>query len=427
MRKLVGLKVALLVVSLLTMAAVPATAQLADPLSLAASGVLLPFFSDSAAGFVSVLEVVSPVVPTVQGVLPPTGRTNPIHAVFFRADCTRDGSIADVETAKQAKAYISTASPLTLTFNGLAAIAQTVQGNDLVQLAFPIHTRTHWIDAKTGRLREVEPIILDTFISLAPGVGPLVNVNFSTGQSVGLCNTAALTYLPGWPQLNQGAFSPFTGINNGFCWSPLRSAATFVTPQDTATLKASIILICPTADIQQASPANATLVAGDPNTFNGGVFNPAVTVGGGGLVSGGFPRIQNRDGSTGFPFRSVINGNSPMAVRGRIYDDNEAGPRDFVTPCSCVTITPVLSLDSIYSLAPTNIGAATVPVWYTELETQTVTSNVNTGVAAFSSQFSFTGYWNLEIVGREGTLFHRMSNASLDNLSFGSNNTFANR
>src|SRR5262245_43654190 len=62
MRKLMGLKVALLVVGLLTMAAVPATAQLADPLSLATSGVLLPFFSDTTAGFVSVLEVVSPVV-----------------------------------------------------------------------------------------------------------------------------------------------------------------------------------------------------------------------------------------------------------------------------------------------------------------------------------------------------------------------------
>jgi len=49
MRKLMGLKVALLVVCLLMMAAVPATAQLADPLSLAASGVLLPFFSDGAA------------------------------------------------------------------------------------------------------------------------------------------------------------------------------------------------------------------------------------------------------------------------------------------------------------------------------------------------------------------------------------------
>jgi len=397
------------------MAAVPATAQLADPLSLAASGVLLPFFSDPAAGFVSVLEVVSPVVPTTQGFGTPHefDFNNPIHAVFFRETCVRDGSISDLETAKQAKAFISNALPLGLNFNGLAAIARSEQGNDLVPLDFPIFTRTHWIDAKTGRLREVEPIILDTFVSLADGFLPLV-ANTGAGASIGLCNTAAATYVAGFPA---GA-TAFTGINNGFCWSPLRSAATFVTPQETSSLKASIYLICPTADIQQAS-ANGAPTVGPPPTFlhNGGVFNPAA----------GFPRIQNRDGSTGFPFRSVITGVAPTALRGRIYNDDESGPRDFTTPCACLTITTVASIDSIYSTAPVNLGAFTVPVWYTELETQTVSSNVNTGEDAFSSQFSFTGYWGLEVAGAAGTLFHRMSNASLDNLSFGTNNPFANR
>lgn len=421
MRKLMGLKVALLVVSLLTMAAVPATAQLADPLSLAASGVLLPFFSDPAAGFVSVLEVVSPVVPTTTGVLPVTGKTNPLHAIFFNAACVRDGSIATLETAKQAIAFISTASPLTLTFNGLAAIAQTVQGNDLVPLAFPIHTRTHWIDAKTGRLRELEPIILDTFVSLNTAVsGPLVT--FLSNTSVGLCASTTATYdstnFPS-PAL------PFnSAYNNGFCWSPLRSAATFVTPQDTASLKASVVLICPTADIQQGSDAAASGVGTPTGSIfhNGGVFNP----------NAGFPRIQNRDGSTGFPFRTVslgggVGGNAPQVLRGRIYDDNEAGPIDFQTPCACLTVTPVLSFSTVYANAPTNLGAFTVPVWYTELEVITVSSNVNTGIDAFTSQFSFTGYWNLEIAGTPATLFHRMSNASLDNLSFGTNNQYNNR
>src|SRR6185369_10228126 len=174
MRKLMGLKVALLVVCLLTAAAVPATAQLADPLSLAASGVLLPFFSDPAAGFVSVLEIVSPVVPNSIGFVPPFSFTNPLHAVFFSATCVRDGSAGDVETAKQAKALISSASPFLLSFNGLAAIGLTLQGNDLLPLNFPLHTRTHWIDTKTGRLRELEPIILDTFLSLNPAFLPLV-------------------------------------------------------------------------------------------------------------------------------------------------------------------------------------------------------------------------------------------------------------
>jgi hypothetical protein len=392
MRKLMGLKVALLVVCLLTMAAVPATAQLADPLSLAASGVLLPFFSDPAAGFVSVLEVVSPVVPTTQGFSPPFNFTNPIHAIFFNQVCVRSKSIADVETAKQAKAYITSATPFTLDFNGLAAIGNTIQGNDLVPLNFPLHTRTHWIDAKTGRLRELEPIILDTFLTLAPGFLPLVE-NPGAGGSIGLCAPGA------------GVFAG--SINNGFCWSPLRSAATFVTPQETAAIKASIYLICPTADIQGPNP---------PGTLanRSGIFNPNL-----------FPFIANRDASTGFPGRSVINGNNVTVLRGRIYNDDESGPKDILVPCACLTTTTVISIDSLYGTAPANLGAHTVPVWYTELEVQTV--NFNPVVAANAQQFSFTGYWGLEVTGREGTLFHRMSNASLENLSFGTFNIQANR
>src|ERR1700694_4723630 len=144
MRKLMGLKVALLVVCLLTMAAVPATAQLADPLSLAASGVLLPFFSDPAAGFVSVLEIVSPVVATPQGFSPPFNFTNPLHAVFFLATCARDGSISTEETAKQAKAFISNSvggPGLGLTFNGLAAIGSTGPGHQPPAGQLPATTR----------------------------------------------------------------------------------------------------------------------------------------------------------------------------------------------------------------------------------------------------------------------------------------------
>ena len=386
MRKLKGLKVALLVVFLLTMAAVPATAQLADPLSLAASGVLLPFFSDPAAGFVSVLEITSPIVPTTIGFIPPFSFTNPLHAVFFRENCSRDGSAGDVETAKQAKALISSASPLLLNFNGLAAIGSTIQGNDLRPLNFPLHTRTHWIDTKTGRLRELEPIILDTFLTLAPGFLPLVE-NPGAGGSIGLCGPGA------------GVFAGST--NNGFCWSPLRSAATFVTPQESASIKASVYLICPTADIQSSS--------------GGGVFP----------IAAGFPRIQNRDGTFGFPSRSVITGNNVTNLRGRIYDDDETLVRDVQVPCGCLTSTPVLSIDTVYNFPPKNLGGQYVPVWYTELETQTV--NPNPVIAGSAQQFSFTGYWGLEVAGHEGTLFHRMSNASLDNLSFGTFNVFANR
>jgi hypothetical protein len=369
-----------LVVGLTSGAAAPVSAQLADPLSLAASGVLLPFFSDPAAGFVSVLEIASPVVPSLF--------TNPIHAVFFREDCARSASASDLFTSKQAKAFVSNASPLLLNFNGLAAIASTVQGNDLVPLSFPIHARTHWIDIRTGRVRALEPIILDSFLQLNPFVQPLVE-NPGAGGSVGLCDRGI------------GVFSPFRP-SHGACWSPLRSAATFVTPQESASLKASIYLICPTADIQ--------------NRGGEGVF----------AVAAGFPRMINRDGSGGFPrafnFFTAI---SSTAVRARIYDDDEKLVRDTGLACACLTSASVLNVDSVYALPPANLGGHTVPVWYTELEADHDSTIIpNQSLNPF---FSFIGYWGLEITGHAAALFHRMSSASLDNLSIGTLGDFGNR
>jgi len=401
MRKLMGLKVGLLVVCLLMAAAVPARAQLADPLSLAASGVLLPFFSDPASGFVSIFEIASPVVPTTQGFLPAFDFTNPLHFIFFNATCARVVSAFDEQTSKQAKAYISRGSPfLNLQFNGLAAIGSSINQNDLVPLNFPIHSRVHWIDLNLGRLRVLEPIILDSFVSLRAGFLPLVLAP-GQGASVGLCDTALNTYNgTGFPA-NLGASAAFAGINNGFCWSPLRSAATFVTPQESNVLAASIILICPRSSIQSSSGT--------------GVFP----------IAAGFPRLQNRDGSFGFPSSNVISGNSVSRLRGRIYDDDETLVRDIEVPCDCLVNTPLLAIDTVYGLAPKNLGSHTVPVWYTELEVLTV--NPNPVIAGSAQQFSFTGYWNLQVAGSAATLFHRMSNASRDNLSSGTFNVFANR
>ena len=385
MRTLRRLTVGLLVMGLSVIAAGPASAQLADPSSLASSGVLLPFFSDPAAGHVSIFEITSPIANHVIGFTGFFSLTNPLHMVFFRENCTRSTSASDVETAKQAKALISNSVALNLTFNGLAAVANTLQGNDLVPPNFPLHTRTHWIDTKTGRLRELEPIILNTFLGLDADFVPLVS-NIGAGASVGLC-------APG--------IGPFAGSpSNGFCWSPLRSAATFVTPQESASLKASIYLICPTADIQNAAGT--------------GVFP----------VAAGFPRLVNRDATFGFPARNVFTGANVTTLRGRIYDDDEDLVRDIQVPCTCLSTTAVLSIDSVYGLPPTNLGAHTVPVWYTELEVQSGTSNP---LLPNPQQFSFTGYWGLEVAGREATLFHRMSTASLDNLSFGTFNLHGNR
>jgi len=405
MRKSMGLKVALLVVGLLTMAVAPATAQLGDPLSLAASGVLLPFFNDTVAGFVSVFEVTSPIVGftglTCQG----ESDCNPMHAVFFSATCARQTSATITETNRQAVAFIGSAAPLTLTFNGLAAIAATANGFDLQPLLWPIHSRVHWIDTSKGRVRELEPIILDTFINTLSSV-PLIPFP-ATLPSVGLCND----------------FGRVEGVSP-FCWNPLRSGATVVTPQDSASLKSSFILICPRSTIQAGSSAGGSGLAVDWRTGS----TQSALIDDGSLAGGVFPRsrfptLWNRDGSTGFPASNAITGGAATTLRALIIDDNEVPVRDTQIPCDCLTNLAVANIDVVYTLPPTNLGANTVPVWLTILEEQSAT----TALPAQSREFSFTGYLNLEVVGHEATLFHRFSNASRDNLETGTSNIHKNR
>jgi hypothetical protein len=139
-----------------------------------------------------------------------------------------------------------------------------------------------------------------------------------------------------------------------------------------------------------------------------------------------FPPLVNRDGSLGFQGSNPITGDSVARLRGRIYDDSEAVARDTEIPCDCLTARALLDVDRVYATSPTNLGAGTVPVWYTELE-----STAQAGDSSFldnpPAYNSFTGYWGLEVAGRSATLFHRMSNASLDNLSTGTANPFGNR
>ncbi len=388
MRKSMGLKVALLVVGLLTMAVAPATAQLGDPLSLAASGVLLPFFNNGTAGFVSVFEVASPTVGftglTCQG----GSDCNPMHVVFFNTACARQTSATVQETNRQAVGFIGSATPLTLTFDGLAALASTSNAFDLQPLLWPIHSRVHWIDTSKGRIRELEPIILDTFLNTLT-TNPLIPFP-ATLPTIGLCVDYGRT---------EGV-SPF-------CWNPLRSGATVVTPQDSATLKSSFILICPRSTIQAGSTNNgAGLIDWRISSAQTGVLDDG-SLTGGIFPRSRFPTLWNRDGSTGFPAANAITGNAGTVLRALIIDDNEVPVRDTQIPCDCLTNRAVADIDTVYTLPPTNLGATALP--------------------AQSREFSFTGYLNIEVVGHEATLFHRFSNASRDNLETGLSNPHKNR
>jgi hypothetical protein len=328
-----------------------------------------------------------------------------MHMVFFSATCARQTSATIQETNRQAVGFIGSAAPLTLNFNGLAALASTANAFDLQPLLWPIHSRVHWIDTSKGRVREVEPIILDTFNNTLTSV-PLIPFP-ATLPSVGLC----------------ADFGRVEGVSP-FCWNPLRSGATVVVPQDSASIQSKFILICPRSTIQAGSTAGGFGLAVDWRTGS----TQAATLDDGSLAGGVFPRsrfptLWNRDGSTGFPATNGITGNAATVLRALIVDDNEMVVRDTQIPCDCLTNIAVANIDVVFTLPPTNLGASTVPVWLTILEEQ----NVTTAIPAQSREFSFTGYLNLEVVGHETTLFHRFSNASRDNLENGAANIHKNR
>jgi len=218
MRKLIA--VGLLVGGLLAMAG-PAMAQqggLGDPLTLAASGVLMPFFGDP--GDVALLEVASPV-----------GDNSGVHMFFFDANCNRVGDsvflpltvndIAFLQVVGSVDApgvldtfgFFSGVSP---TDGGLITIANSDDGFTLDPLKNPIHSRMYLFNPSTGRSRIVEPIILDTF---------------------------------------EYSGDPHT-------WSPLRTAATFFAPQENAPISTRLWLICPRDTIQDTGYFTTSLFPG---------------------------------------------------------------------------------------------------------------------------------------------------------------------
>lgn len=206
MRKLMmGLKVGLLVVGLLAMVAAPAMAQFADPLTLATSGVLLPYFG--VGNNVTLLELIAPV----------TGQPN-LHMIFYNAFCSRvvsrpwDMTTNDVDILLLASS--GGVPPALVTNNdGLVAIASEAQnGIDLVPLnqfgnTAPLFARNLWINVNANRFRILEPIVLDIFEA-----------------------SGAVT------------------------WSPIRTGAAFFAPVDSPVgLQTTLYLICPRDTIQGAT------------------------------------------------------------------------------------------------------------------------------------------------------------------------------
>jgi hypothetical protein len=185
--------VGLMVGGLLAVTA-PAMAQIqqagiGDPLTLAASGVLIPFLGGTD---VSLLEVASPV-----------GDNSGVHMLFYDATCARIGDSVGLPLTANDIGFVQI--PTVVSGSGLIAIGQADQsGFNLLPLENPVHSRMYVFNTLTARSRVLEPIILDT-------------AEFPASSHT---------------------------------WSPLRTSSTFYAPQQTATVTTDLIFICPSRTIQ---------------------------------------------------------------------------------------------------------------------------------------------------------------------------------
>jgi len=200
-----------------------------DPLTLAASGVLMPYITGTPAGTVSLIEVASPV-----------GPNSNMHMLFYNTTCAKVGnSVPLPETVNDIAFFnpVDGSSPTSAVTSGLVAIAGVdVSGAILNVLQNPIHSRVWTFNAVDGRSRYLEPIILDT-------------AEFGVGFG-----------------------------NNANVWSPLRTAATFHAPLQTSTVKTSLTLICPRPTIQGASGAAFGSGAGPFSNTGFPVISPVFQV-----------------------------------------------------------------------------------------------------------------------------------------------------
>jgi hypothetical protein len=179
----------------------------ADPVGLISSAVIQPFWSVGAD--FTLIELSSPVFFN--------NDAGYLHVVFFTATCTRILSVNVPITINGFAIIDSDLVGVVPGVNGLAVVAGTTDGFNLVPIpqrpffppdflfAGPLHSRGHWVSFANDHINTVDPI------------------------AVGSPETSITA-----PPLNQQT------------WSALRSGATFSNPQNTAAVATTIFLVCPT-------------------------------------------------------------------------------------------------------------------------------------------------------------------------------------
>jgi hypothetical protein len=218
--------------------AVPVMAQpiqggVGDPLTLAASGVVIPFFNSGSLGIVALLQVASPVGPNPDA-----------HLFFYGANCLRIPVSAGLPLTTNDIAFQSISDVLAGFIlpgarpDGLIALAKSDQtGFRLAPLDFPVHARVYEFDPIDGRSVVIDPIIIDT-------------AEFS---------------------------------NPAHWWSPLRTGATFFAPLQDGTVQTDLWLFCPLSTIVGASVPERAAFGVDPGGTGDAQFTDT-----------GFPQINPR-------------------------------------------------------------------------------------------------------------------------------------
>jgi hypothetical protein len=313
----------------------PNQGGIGDPLTLAASGVLLPYITSGPIGTVALLEIVSPVGDNsaLSG--------NPLHLVFYDASCVRAESL-EVEVTDNGTAFVDFATHVPALSNGLVAIGGNVgsfPGGGVGLMNAPLHTRMFEFNPIDGRSRILEPIIVDT-------------AEFGVG----------------------------TGFNQHI-FSPLRTAATFFIPRETATVNSQVTLICPRTTIQGAALA---AFGADTGSLVG-------------LSSSGFPLIVP-------PFHNATGG---LFMGGNIYDEDENFIHNITFRCDCLTPDKAMIF---FSPSGAYAGALAANGTYTEIQVvQALAPELNPG--------SFTGYKATFTVGSPlNNFFGRLSNGNFNSI-----------
>jgi hypothetical protein len=307
---------------------------IADPLSLAASGVLIPFFQKEA-GYVSFLEIASPVGPN--GLICPstTGCTvgertfvdgEELHLIWFNAACVRQTSTSLPMSTNDLEILQLDTNPWPLGANdGLIAIGRV--GPDeftLRPILHPLHTRVYWFNIQADRLklaRVVEPITLDS-------------ADFPSGG--GAVTTGGVD-----PQV---LFQPVVA-NYPHQWNPLRTAATFFAPNETdpGFLHTNLVLICPKAAIQGNSSTSGVFPGRDFPWFIAPANEAAAPTNT--LPRPGFPGAYS---TASTPVNTSAGTGATGSLRAVIYDVNEKILRDVRSNCDCVFKQSVLNIDAVY-------------------------------------------------------------------------------